>query len=164
MLPNFSPQEILRIAVKVEEAGEKLYAKLEYETASSELAELWNYLREQEHKHREVFQTMLSAIGDYIVDNLNPGEYDKYVKAIASEYIFTPDVLEKKLQEGFANDLAAIKFAIDIEKESILVYEAFKEFVALNRHEVLDQIIREEKSHLTRLITYKAGMKKIKED
>jgi rubrerythrin len=164
MLPNYSPQEILRIAVQVEEAGEKLYAKLEYEAKDVAITKIWNYLREQEHLHRDAFQKMLDNVGDYIVDNLNPGEYDKYIKAIASEYVFTPDAIEKKIQEGFSNDFAAIKFAIGMEKESILVYEAIKEYVSLNRQEALDKIINEEKKHLADLIVLKASLKREKED
>jgi rubrerythrin len=164
MLPNYSPQEILRIAVKVEEAGEKLYAKLEYESKNEELTQIWNYLLEQEKEHRNIFQKMLDNIGDYIVDNLNPGEYNNYIRAIASEFVFTPELVDKKVQEGFSNDLSAIKFAIGIEKESILAYEAMKEYISLNRHEVLDQIIGQEKKHLEQLLTFKAKMRREKED
>ena len=164
MEPNYNLQEILRIAVKVEEAGEKLYAKLEYEAKDKNLSKVWNYLREQEHVHRDTFQKMLDNIGDYIVDNLNPGEYDKYIRAIASEYVFIPDLLENKIQEGFTHDLAAIKFAIGIEKESILVYEAMKEFISLNHREILDQIINEEKNHLADLVAFKSFLKKEKEE
>lgn len=162
MSSNFSPQEIVRIAIKVEEQGEKLYAKLEYEATNQSLKEVWGYLRNQEHIHRDVFQRMLDKVGDYIVDNFNPGEYDNYLRAISSEYIFTQDLIERKMQEGFPNDLAAIKFGIEIEKESVLVYEAMKEFVTVERHEVLDKIINEEKKHLTLLIGMKASFKKEK--
>jgi len=162
MMANFSPQEIVRIAIKVEEAGEKLYAKLQYTAVDEQIKDVWGYLREQEHVHREVFQRMLDNIGDYIVDNFNPGEYDTYLRAIASEYVFTPELIERKSKEGFPNDLAAIKFGIDIEKESVLVYEAMKDFVVLERHDILDKVIKEEKKHLTLLIGLKAALKKEK--
>lgn len=162
MMADFSPQEIVRIAIKVEEAGEKLYAKLEYMATNEKIKKVWNYLRQQEHIHREVFQRMLNGIGDYIVDNFNPGEYDTYIRAIASEYIFTPEQIECKTKEGFPNDLAAIKFGIDIEKESVLVYEAMKEFVVANRHDIIDKIIKEEKKHLALLIDLKNSLKKEK--
>lgn len=162
MMANFSPQEVLRIAIKVEEAGEKLYAKLEYMASDEQIKKVWDYLREQEHVHRNVFQKMLDNSGDYITDDFNPGEYDTYLRAIASEYVFTSEVIECKSKEGFTNDLAAIKFAIDIEKESVLVYEAMKDFVTQKRHELIDKVIKEEKKHLALLIELKASLKKEK--
>jgi len=164
MIINFSPQEVVNIAIKVEEAGEKLYAKLEYEAKDEKMKQVWGYLRQQEHIHREVFQRMLDGIGDYIVDNFNPGEYNSYLRAIASEYVFTVDLIGRKTQEGFPNDLSAIKFGIDIERESVLVYEAMKEFVVTGRHEVVDKIVNEEKKHLTLLIGLKASLRKEKGD
>jgi len=89
MVNVFSPQEILRVAVKVEERGQSLYAALEEKATSDKLKNLWKYLKEQEELHRQIFQNMLNKIGDYIVYEFSPGEYEAYLKAISSQYIFT---------------------------------------------------------------------------
>ncbi len=52
MVNVFSPQEILRVAVKVEERGQSLYAALEEKATSDKLKNLWKYLKEQEELHR----------------------------------------------------------------------------------------------------------------
>ncbi len=59
MVNIFSPQEILRIAVKVEEKGRNLYGELETNTKNEKLKKIWKYLKEQEELHREIFQNIL---------------------------------------------------------------------------------------------------------
>ncbi len=143
-----SPQEILRIAVKVEERGENLYAVLEEKADSEKLKKLWKYLKEQEELHRQIFQNMLEKIGDYIVYEFSPGEYEAYLRAISSQYIITQALIEKKTRELFASDIEAIDFAIGIEKDSILTYTALRDYVLAEKQPVLDKVIEEEKSIL----------------
>jgi rubrerythrin len=155
----FSPEEILRIAVKIEAKGKALYGDLEKKAASKDVKEVWKYLKEQEEEHRKTFQDMLDNIGDYFTDEFSPGEYDAYMKAIASEYVFTQDMVEKKAGKPFACDLAAVNFAIGIEKDSILTYSALKAIVLSDRQNVLDRIINEEKKHLVELSGLKVKLK-----
>ncbi len=156
----FSPQEILRIAVKVEERGKKLYETLEKKTAAGKLNDLWKYLKEQEEIHRKTFQGMLDKVGDYIVPELTPGEYGAYIRAIGSSYIFTEELIEKKLKENFASDLEAIDFGLHIEKESILTYSALRQYLMADKWPVLDKVIAEEKEHLVRLMVLRGEIKK----
>ncbi|MCK9615585.1 MAG: hypothetical protein M0R48_08780 [Candidatus Omnitrophica bacterium] len=151
----FSPQEILRIAIRVEENGKKLYAILEKKTGNEIMREVWAYLKDQEELHRKTFQAMLDNVGDYIVYEFSPGEYDAYIKAIAAGYIFTQELIEKKTKEGFKSDLEAIDFGIYIEKESILTYSALRGYILAEKHAVLDKVIDEEKNHLVKLTILK---------
>ena len=144
----FSPQEILRIAVGVEENGKKLYAALEANATNPKVKDIWQYLKEQEEVHRTIFQGMLDKIGDYIVYEHSTGEYQAYIKAIASQYIFTQQLIEKKISVLFKSDLEAVEFGIYIEKESVLTYLALREYVLTEKQLVLDKVIDEEKTHL----------------
>jgi rubrerythrin len=148
-----SPQEILKIAIKVEEEGKNLYHILEEKAKDEQLKEVWRYLKEQEEAHRQVFQEMLDKSGEYIVYEFSPGEYDAYLNAIASSYVFTQGLIERKTKEPFTSDLDAIEFGIYVEKESILVYSALKEYVLADKQPVLDKVISEEKKHLTQLMS-----------
>jgi len=156
----FSPQEILRIAVKVEERGEKLYEALEQKAAAGKIKELWRYLKEQEEIHKKVFQGMLDKVGDYIVPELTPGEYGAYIRAIGASYIFTEELIEKKLKMSFASDLEAVDFGLHIEKESILTYSALGEYMMADKRAVLDKVIAEEKEHLVKLMVLRGEIKK----
>ncbi|MDP2924454.1 MAG: ferritin family protein [Candidatus Omnitrophota bacterium] len=156
----FSPQEILRIAIKVEENGRKLYEDLEKKAKDKEVKELWGFLKTQEESHRKIFQEILNKVGDYIVDEFNPGEYEAYVKAIAKEYIFTPEIITKKMKEGFSSDIEAIDFGIQIEKDSIITYSALRTYILTEKHPILDKVINEEKDHLVKLSLLKDFLKK----
>ncbi|MBN2119497.1 MAG: ferritin family protein [Candidatus Omnitrophica bacterium] len=158
MAEQISPQEILKIAIKVEENGEKLYQALEAKAKDRKLKDLWKYLAGQEEEHRKVFSRMLDNITDYIVYEFSPGEYQAYLKAIAASYVFTQGLVEKKINQGFRSDIEALDFAISIEKESILVYTALKDYVITAKQEILDRVINEEKSHFTQLSSLKQSL------
>jgi len=154
-----SPQEILRIAVKVEERGENLYAALEAKSTDDKLKKIWKYLKEQEENHRQIFQNMLEKVGDYIVYEFSPGEYEAYLKAISSQYIFTQELIDKKTKELFTSDEEAIDFAIGVEKDSILTYTTLRGYVLSEKQPVLDKVIDEEKRHFAQLVSFKAELK-----
>ena len=152
MKEGFNPQEILKISINIEENGKALYGALEEKAKDEQLKELWRYLKDQEEEHREVFTEMLDNLGDYIVHEYASGDYDSYMRAIASNYVFTQDLVEKKKRELFDSDKEAIDFGTYIEKESILTYQALKDYIKLDKQEVINRVIDEEKKHLARLI------------
>ncbi|MCM8824104.1 MAG: ferritin family protein [Candidatus Omnitrophica bacterium] len=157
----FSPQEILRIAIKVEENGKKLYEILENKSKLDKLKGMWKYLKEQEDSHRNIFKQMLENVGDYIVYEFSPGEYDSYLSAIASDYVFTQNLIEEKIKDLFTSDIEAIDFGIYIEKQSILVYSSLRDYVIKDKQDVIGKVIDEEKNHLSQLNLMKGTISKI---
>ncbi|MBN2483499.1 MAG: hypothetical protein JXD21_04785 [Candidatus Omnitrophica bacterium] len=151
----FSPAEIVRIAVNVEKNGQILFGLLEQKAADKKIRDLWRYLREQEIVHQKIFEDILAHTDTYIVDDYNPGEYAAYVRAIASEYIITQRLIERKTTQLFPSDLEAIDFGILIEKESILTYTALRDSVKTAYQETIDKVIAEEKKHLVNLCAIK---------
>lgn len=151
----FSPQELLKIAVGVEENGKSLYEILENKAKDEKIKAIWKYLKEQEEIHRQIFKQMLDDVGSYIVYEFSPGEYDAYLKAIASSYIFTQELIKKKIKELFNSELEAVDFGIYIEKESILALSALKEYITSDKKAVLNKIIAEERKHLVCLTSLK---------
>jgi rubrerythrin len=157
---QFHPQEILKISIEVEERGVRLYSKLAEKTGDPAVEKVWNYLKEQEKEHVKIFSDILAKTGDYMVYEFNPGEYQNYIRAISSEYIFTPQLIEEKIENNFESDLEAVNFGIEIEKESILVYSSLEEFMKLERKELIDKIIDQERKHYTDLVGLKKTLKK----
>ncbi len=155
MKNNFNPAEILNISIKVEENGYNLYASLEKSAKDQKLKKVWGYLKGQEEIHRDIFGEMFKKQADYIVYDYNPPDYDNYIRAVSSEYIFIPEIIEKKIQEGFSSDRQAIDFAISIEKESVLVYTVLKEYVKKAKQYIVHNIIEEEKKHVVELVSLK---------
>jgi rubrerythrin len=152
---KWSPQEILKIAAKVESQGQKLYAALESNTEDVKIKQIWNFLKQQEMVHRQIFEDMLTNAGGLIIHEFGNGEYDAYMQAIALEYIITLKMIEEKVKTKFASDLAAVDFALSMEKESVLVYTALKEYINKDKQHILEKIINEEKKHLVQLTNLK---------
>ena len=160
MKNTFNPLEIVKIAINIEENGKKLYQSLERKAKDRKLKLMCKYLKDQEEIHRQIFQEMLDNIGEYIVHEFSPGEHEAYLRAIATEYIFTQEAINGKIKKGFGSDLEAVKFGIFVEKESILTYSALRECMLAGKQEVLDKVIDEERKHLIDLIVLKDFLKK----
>ena len=152
---NFSIQEILKVAIGVEENGSKLYQIMERNAQDEKTKRMWVYLKEQEKEHAGIFQGMLDKVGDSTVDFSPDEQYSAYIKAVASEFILTQEVMAKKVDEEAGSTLEAIEFAIQVEKDSILTYSALKEYVLTKNQDVLDKIIIEERQHLAELVQLK---------
>ena len=160
MINTFNPQEIIKIAINIEESGKKLYQALESKAKDRKLKIICKYLKEQEEIHRQTFEKMLDNIGEYIVHEFSSGEYGAYLKAIATQYIFTQELIEAKVKEGFCSDLEAVEFGIFVEKESILTYSALREYMLTGKQAVLDRVIDQERKHLVELVALKGFLKK----
>jgi len=160
MVNNFNPQEIVKIAINVEENGKKLYQVLENKAKNEKLKTIFKYLKEQEEIHSKIFQEMLANIGDYIVHEFVLGEFQAYLRAIASEYIFTQELISQKVEKGFGSDIEAVEFGILVEKESILTYSALCECILPGKGVTLNKIISEERKHLISLTILKDSLKK----
>jgi rubrerythrin len=156
----FSPQEILRIAVRVEENGAKLYETLGMRAINPTTKAMWNYLKEQDALHRVIFMDMLDKVGDFVINEVYPGEYSAYIHAVASEYVFMPELISRKITGGFSSELEAIDFGITIEKESIFTYTSLKGYLATAKQPIIDKIIEEEKGHLVQLVDLKLSLAK----
>ena len=155
MIKAFNPKEVLQISINVEMQGEKLYSLLEAKAKNKKLQKVWHYLSEQEKIHRKVFEEILKEADSYIVQEFNPGEYEAYLRAIAAEYIFTPELIQKKAKTGFGSDSEAVDFGIKIEKDSIAVYSALREYMLAGKCDLLDKVIDEEKKHYADLVSLK---------
>ncbi|MCK4994950.1 MAG: ferritin family protein, partial [Candidatus Omnitrophica bacterium] len=156
---SWSPQEILDIAFRVEENGEHLYAKLEEQATDEKIKTIWKFLKEQEIGHQSKFKSMLDCAGDYLVSEFGAGDYDAYLEAIAATYIFTPEIINRKTEESFSSPLEAVEFALQIEKESILVYTALKDYILSDKQDIIQNIIKEEKKHVIVLSELKKTLK-----
>lgn len=151
----FNPQEIIKIAIAVETNGQRFYEMMARQAKTEGSKDIWHYLAQQEEAHRKIFQHILNYLDGYLLVEFAAGEYSAYLNAMASEYIFTQELMDDELKENFISELDAIEFAIAIEKDSILTYLAFKEAVRLEKQEEINKIIEEEKRHLIRLIELK---------
>jgi rubrerythrin len=148
---NFKAGEILEIAIRIEENGEKLYRHAVTLTDDAGIKDLFASLADEEVKHKKTFQAMVSKLESYEPQETYPGEYFAYLRAYADNIIFPKDVLEEEL-DGLYDAEDAIEFAQQREIESILYYIETKSIVPESQAVEIDKIINEERRHYLKLV------------
>jgi rubrerythrin len=154
----FDANDILKVAVNIEENGEQFYRYAVGLTEDKETKELFEYLANEEVNHQRTFQDLLSKMPASTPRESYPGEYLAYIQSYTDKIIFTKEELEEKLPE-IKDILSAIDFAIQRELDSILYYHEMKNFVSEHQHRSIDQIINEERKHFSNLATIKEKYK-----
>lgn len=147
---KFDVSEIFQFAIGIEENGEKFYRHAAKMTESKDTEELFNYLADKEIEHKKTFENLLSKIKRYESPESYPDEYFAYLRSYVDNIIFTKEVLDTKLSE-IKESSSAIKFGIQQELDSILYYHEIKRLVPENQHNLIDEIIDEERSHYLKL-------------
>ncbi|MCM8771578.1 MAG: ferritin family protein [Candidatus Omnitrophica bacterium] len=148
----FNISEVYQFAIKIEENGERFYRKIANNVKDKEVKELFNFLADEELRHKKIFEENLSKIEKYEPPEIYPGEYFAYLKAYAEELIF-PKNIEK---EFYKEDITeAINFGIRRELDSIMYYLEIKDLIPETQHSELDKIIKEERSHFIKLSNLK---------
>ena len=144
----YSINEILDIAVELEEAGYDFYTRCIDKFDDPVFKDLFRFLADEEANHKEYFLSMKS---DDTAGGVFTEEYYLYMKSIGGGKIFSRET-EKAFDEITSIE-EALKKAFHDEKESILLYSELKghydhDPAAL---ELLDKIIAEERSHVMKL-------------
>lgn len=158
MAALFKASEIVNVAILIEENGYKFYKAVANESRFYELKEPALFLASEEKAHSETFKKILDNLPAYEMAEAYPGEYQLYLKALADDNIFTTPKDPIKLAQFFKNTKEVIDFGIGIEKDSIIFYEGLKEMVLKNELTAIEEIIKQEKKHLLKLLQMKYGI------
>ncbi len=150
----FDAKEIFKFAIRIEENGMKFYRYAAVIIDDDEMRKTFNFLASEEARHKEIFEGLLSEVTKDTAFETYPDEYFNYLKTYVDNVIFT----DKQFEEAMSNvkdTLGSINFAIKRELDSILYYHEIKRFVPEKQHNLLDEIIEEERKHYTKLIDIK---------
>jgi rubrerythrin len=142
---KFSIREIVEQAVQTEKLGNEFYTKLarKFED-NNELKKIFELLAAHELKHGASFATLENNIGDEELAGWD--EVSLYLRAIVdSEFFLGNDKCLPSL-EHVKTAAEAIEFALCFERETLLYYYTLRE--AMKEKDIIDSIIREEKSHI----------------
>ncbi len=151
----YSSNELLEMALKIEEDGEKFYDHLSKTFDDLKKKEFFSYLASQEKQHAKDFKRLLQGLTEEIEPTFWE-EASKYVKSLVEDKIF-PNVGEmiEKSKKMTLDDI--LNFSIGIEKETVIFYEELYDLVREKRSkEVLSRIIREEVGHVRNLFALKS--------
>jgi len=147
---EFKIKEIFGAAIRIEESGKRFYRKMAEKVEDDDKRELFNYLAEEEIKHKKIFEELISKVKQPKPLENYPREYFTYLKSYADKNIFNLDEIDEEI-EDISDMKEAIDFAIGRELDSILYYQELKTVVPKDHHKFLNEIIKEERWHFTRL-------------
>jgi rubrerythrin len=144
MAENFSIQEAYKIAVVLEDEGFKFYDKIIEAADEVRVKNEIKYLRDEEAKHKAFFQKRVTESGSAMEDA-------KLQDFIQKEFIGPTS--EQFDGDKIKSATAALRFGQTLEKKSIEFYNGIKEKES-NAEIIadLDEIIKEEQSHLRKLV------------
>ncbi len=145
-----SVKGMLRLAVEIEEKGERFYRSLAEHASDEELQELFLYLAVEEEKHKDIFNHMITCINEADFEEDYPEKHFDFLNDFAENSVFNLGGLEEKpaVERDFKS---ALNLALQRELESIAFYQELKDFIEEEQHHLIDKIIREERQHFSKL-------------
>jgi len=155
MAKGFAGSEAVEIGVQIEKNGRDFYNALAVRSKDKKAGDIFRYLASEEEKHIAVFREILDSVEKYEPRGAFPEEYFAYMNALASEHVFTRKGAGEERAKSAKNDKEAVDMGIMAEQESIVFYEGMKEAVPEKDRKLINKLIREEQSHLVKLINLK---------
>ena len=151
----FSGSEIVEIGVQIEKNGKAFYDEATAKSKHAKAKEIFQYLAEEEAKHISVFHTILDSVQKYEPKEAYPSEYFSYMNSLASEHIVTQENKGKEIASSAKTDLEVLELGIKFEEDSIVFYEGMKKVVPEHDQGIVNDIINQEQTHLSKLLELK---------
>jgi rubrerythrin len=144
-MEKFSVHEVVEQAVQTERLGNSFYTGMARKFHDKyDLKKLFETLAAQEYRHEQVFLQLKDRISDEEAEGWD--EVTLYLKALAESEFFLGKGKSLTSMNEAKTAAEAVTFALGFEKETLLFYYSLKDVVG--GQEILDAIIREEKSHI----------------
>ncbi|MBF0121599.1 MAG: ferritin family protein [Desulfobacterales bacterium] len=162
---NFNAEEIFLMSEEIEKNGAKFYRSAAADIKNPLFNKLLLELAANEDVHEKVFANLRAALSEKekMPTVFDPeGEAQIYLKALVDTQVFfkkeLPDTKQSKPEKQIMEDI--LRFAIGIEKDSIVFYLGMKEWVpeVLGKDKI-DSIIKEEMNHVRILSRELANIK-----
>ncbi|MEJ2100550.1 MAG: ferritin family protein [Desulfobacterales bacterium] len=155
----FSIQEILDLAIRLENNGESVYRHAVDEVSEPELVSLLQWMADEELEHAKWFSELKQKFKTHSTEPFMAEMSREVFADFLGEKSFShQDVDFSKIDR--VGDLVAV--FIEFEKDTILFYETLKPFIedkdTLNN---LEKIIAEENKHIAQLHQFLADEAKI---
>ena len=146
-MPNLTIQKALEFAVKTEETGAKVYAELaERFSEVKETGEIFSQLAEDEKFHGDQFSNLLQKFNSGSEKAIE-GNTEFLLKATSDPELMRSGFLKAEKELSPQDALIG---ALEFEKATLLNYQILKDI--LSPSELLDEIIKTEKSHIIALM------------
>jgi rubrerythrin len=151
-MEKFSIREVIEQAVQTERLGYDFYTATSKRFRENEkLVKLFDILAGQELRHERVFSQLKEKIKDENLENWE--EASQYLRAIVESEFFLGRNKSLASIDNLKSVEDAVQHALGFEKETLLYYHGLRD--AVKEKEIIDEIIKEEKSHIMWLSEFK---------
>jgi rubrerythrin len=148
----FLIDDILDIAIQIEQNAEKIYRHAQEKVSNPSLASMLNWLADEEVVHANWFSDLQNKLNIPIT---NP-KVEEMGRALLSDVVGSQSFsLEQANFSEIRQLQQLLALAIEFEKDKIMFYKLLHPFIEDNATlDFLDSIIKEEEDHIQRLQTY----------
>jgi rubrerythrin len=156
---KYSIDEIMEMAIQTEILGYEFYTKMaEKFKKDNGLVKLFSTLAAKEKTHEKTFKGLKETVAQTGIGPVQWEEVSNYMRAFVESEFFLGRAKALPSMDHIKSVQDAVKFAIGFEKETLLYFMELKAIV--KEKGVVEEVINEEKSHITWLDTFKRGMAK----
>lgn len=152
MALTFSGPEVIEMAIRTEENGQKFYAEHAESATEERVQSLFAHLADEEEKHIADFRKLYDIVretGETIFGNYE--EFRAYMESFADSKFLTDFTREAASLQGSGKVVEILDFAIGFEKETLLFYYGLLDFISEKGKPVVKDIIEQEKRHIMEL-------------
>jgi rubrerythrin len=143
----YSGQEIIDIAVRIEENGNEFYTNAaEMIRESNDTKSLFLDLAEKEILHISIFQKLADKFDAESFD-FQQGDASDYINHLAESHIFGKPDSGKELAKKITSPKEALEIAFKFENDSVAFYTELLKYARSDSKRLVQQIIDEEKEH-----------------
>jgi len=155
-MEKFAVHEVIEQAVQTEKLGHDFYSRMagKFESDIS-LKKLFDMLAVKELQHEKRFFELGQKTGELFIED--DELVSSYLRAIVESEFFLGKYKSLPSLEHIKTTGEAVCFALGFEKETLLYYHALRD--ALKEKEIMDEIIREERSHIVWLNEFGKSLK-----
>jgi rubrerythrin len=143
--------EIIEIAVRLEESGEAFYNAAAEKATTPGVKALFGDLALQEQYHRRAFQQMGGGVVEFALSPEQWDEFQAYTGALLQQSFFAKPESALNLAAQAQDERTALQAALDFEKEAMLFFYELQNVVRGSGKQTVERIIQEEKQHVQRL-------------
>ncbi|HNY01111.1 MAG TPA: ferritin family protein [Bacteroidales bacterium] len=143
----YSGQEIVEIAVRIEENGNEFYtAAAAMIHGQNDIKGLFLDLAEKEILHISIFQKLAEKFDADTFDFSSPDATD-YINHLAESHIFGKPESGKALAATLTTPRQGLEAAFKFENDSVAFYTELLKYTRSDSKKLVQQIIEEEKEH-----------------
>lgn len=153
---NIGCNEVLEMALQIEQVGYDFYKTLAIHFANPALKDLYNHLAEEERKHLANFKAIRHSLAEINVAEIkNWSELALYFTALLDTNVLTGLPEKNALIPELQDEIGAIHISISLEKDTILFLQEMRNWVSTEDQEKINKLIEDERNHILLLLNIK---------